>query len=385
MYIYIFSFFLSTFFLFIACNIKNKIVGKVFEIMGLLIPCLIGGLRDLSIGTDVNVYVEPLFDLSSNSTTFKQFFNKQWYSVYQYNYVRDYELLFIVIVYVTEKIFNSISVLLFIIELMIIFPFYYGIKKFKIKNDAWIIMLFYYLLFYNIGFNAMRQMIGISIAFFGLSCLINENDKIKFSVFTIIAFLFHRSSLLIMIVYIIYNILNNNKIKNRYIFFGKLKINFKSIIIFLFFLISIFIFYYNNLLLKIMGILNINIYSGYIMDDAIISFNKIIKSFPILLFILLNYKKLKNINNFSFYFSMYLMYFITSNLSSSSNQYAGRISYIFESFLPLLLYLIINVKNKKMLNSIIIISYLIILWYIEFVYFGRSQTVPYIFINNKNY
>ena len=55
MLIYIITFIISCSLLKIANQINNKILKKTFNILAIIIPCILAGLRNTKVGTDVEV------------------------------------------------------------------------------------------------------------------------------------------------------------------------------------------------------------------------------------------------------------------------------------------------------------------------------------------
>ena len=183
MYIYIIAFFMSSFLLKLAPRFnKNKILQLFINLIALIIPCILAGVRNSIIGTDVKSYVIPMFKCATNSKNFYMYMNMKWFSIWTYWEIKQIEFGFSLLVYIVCKLTGNLQWLLFCIQLLTIIPIYLGLKKFKdLKSDIWFAILVYFLLFYNLSLNLMRQFISIGIIFFGTSCLINDrNGKMKF-------------------------------------------------------------------------------------------------------------------------------------------------------------------------------------------------------------
>lgn len=58
---------------------KNKIVKILIISIALLIPCILAGLRHHSIGTDVEVYVQRLFQCAKNAQNFMEYLKMHWF------------------------------------------------------------------------------------------------------------------------------------------------------------------------------------------------------------------------------------------------------------------------------------------------------------------
>ena len=57
-------------------------------------------MRSPMIGTDVQVYVQPLFDLANGSVSFADYQASQWWGVWRYIHPSDYEIGFSFLVWI---------------------------------------------------------------------------------------------------------------------------------------------------------------------------------------------------------------------------------------------------------------------------------------------
>ena len=377
MLIYLICFLVSTLLIYGAEHTKIKFYKKMLMIGGLLIPCFLAGIRSLNIGTDVNVYLKPMFLSAKNSVNFEKYLNSY---VYGLRIVRDYEFLFYSVVYFISKLFDSIHILMFVIQLLIIVPIYLGMKNLnEMKNNIWFGMLVFYLAFFNNGLNYMRQYIGLAFSFWAISCLLKDgkNKLIKCLILLVIAFLFHKSSILSVFIILLYYLFNEKNKKIILIKFGKVKISSKSLLgvcILIFGLILIFnISIIGEYLYTVDGLSR---YSMYTKEFIKIGSN-FIKVIPLLLLVFIYNKKIikNNVNGRLFLFIYYLGYLVLTQL-----QMGSRISSEFTIFSTIVYPLVCDIpekKESKQLLKIIVITYLIIYWWITFVYQGYCETVPF--------
>mgnify|MGYP001021134194 CR=1 FL=1 len=202
MIVYIFGFSLSLLLIGLAQRYKTKDIRfQVLSFFALLIPCFIAGLRDLTIGTDVNVYASPMFDIAKSSSSLKSFLNTTWYMVYVK--ISDIEMGYDVLVFVTAKVFGSVQSLLFLTEMLVVVPVYVALVKMRKQLPIWVGMLTFYLMYFNLSLNIMRQSIAMAFLLLAFSYLFNESRK-GFVVSFIIAVCFHTSAFLGIIVFAIY-------------------------------------------------------------------------------------------------------------------------------------------------------------------------------------
>lgn len=78
----------------------------------ILLPALLAGLRNINIGTDTRLYIEPLFKQAVNSETFRDYYVSEWFYADGYSYatVGEYDLGYI-LVYVTALLTDNLNIL----------------------------------------------------------------------------------------------------------------------------------------------------------------------------------------------------------------------------------------------------------------------------------
>ena len=375
--IYIVAFLSSLLFLKLSflTDKKNKELSKLLQIMGILIPCLLASLRDYTIGTDVNVYVQPLFEASKGHSSFITFYQA-------ITNVKD--ILYLLVTYVCSHISNDIGLLFFVNELLVITPIYIALKKrFKSNSSCVLIgMSLFYLFFYNQSYNLARQSIAISFIILGLAYL-DENKIKKFLVSFLVACLFHNTAKIFVFIFILYKILSSNKINKR------LKLVLELVILSGCCALIFFLPQAINVLqkLNILSKNEVNVYISNFQKDSIdINYiHSIIYLF--VLFIVLIYKKRikSNETKYDYYiFSSFLSFIILQ--VGNTIDFAERIGYYV--FYPILITIVPYViwredskrkitKNDFIITSIVIITF-IVYWYVEFCVLKHSATYPYI-------
>lgn len=388
MAIYIISFIISCICMKISEKYKkNRGVYLIFLFFALCIPCLIAGLRLYLVGTDTNVYVKPLFRFATNTENYLRFLTLSWQGVNEMKYVDNFEKGFSLLVYVMAKITGNFQLLLFIIHILIILPLYFGLKKFKsLENSKWFAMLVFYLMFFNTSLNAIRQYIGIAWVFWGTSCLLNEEDgKIKFFLSILVACLFHNASILGLVIYLIYLIIGYNKKEKKVVVkMSQYVFSINTFVILFLIIFSILLISNSTLIAKILDFLNLSYYGNYINGNVHFALSSIIEMLPIILLLILCGKKfIKKYDNAYFLIINYLLNYIIAQLSSV-NIYAQRIGFIFSIFNIVFFAELVDSfekKTYKTLFKILLIIYMLIFWYYNFVIEGRGETIPYITYN----
>lgn len=394
--IYLVTFLISTILLYLYEN--KKIKGKFIVVIALLLPCLLAGARDLSVGTDTDWYPKLLFDAANSSDGFKNYFNTivyqntGWGLLYK---VSSFEIGFSFLTYIIAKITNNFQILLFVIQLIIILPIYFGVKKYKYINEnklIWLSMLTYYLFNYNWGINAIRQCMAISIIFWGISSFINGDKSkwLKYFMSLLIAISFHNTAIISIVIIFIYYFVKEEKnfFSSNIIISDTKKINLSSIIIVFAFLACIIMISVPNLLRNIILILNVDRkYLNYIGTNFEIVGSSIFL-IPIILIFLMYRKKFKQIYNHNFYTIMYILYMFSIQLSTASSQFGSRISFFFMVFNTIGIPTLASspsIKSNKKINYFIVISTALLYWIYNFMIRNYGNTYPYIFFSQGGF
>ena len=382
MYIYLLVFALSC----ISIAIGNKKSTKnktLFILVGILLPCILAGLRKYTIGTDVNVYIKPMFELALKSNNFNEFLHGQWFHIWTFKTPTEFEIGFVLLVYILSKLFSNLQIILFIIQALISFPIYKAIKKYNaLKGKEWFCMLIYYLLFFNIGLNVTRQYISIAILFYAFSCLINENKHVKFFILMIISTLFHKSALLGLILYILYLCFSKKYLGKYHIPIKSKKIPVPLFFIIIFSIISIFLILNTSFISTILDVLGFDKYIGYIDGNVKLRIKSIIKILPIIILFILSIKTYLKQKNSYIYTFIYLASFFLSQFATAS-EYGGRISYTFDIFNIIFFTLLCYSKKKyRRIKILCVTIYMLFYWYYYFVFTCSNETIPYIFYFN---
>ncbi|WP_225351271.1 EpsG family protein [Levilactobacillus spicheri] len=151
------------------------------------------GIRDLSIGTDVRFYMYPSFQYASVYSSFQDY----WH-------VYNFEWLYAVLSYFTEKVTQNEFIFFGLLMALIVLFFLLYVND-NIDEISSITAFFLFMLsFFNASLNYSRQMIAVSIILFSYR-YIKRNDFIKFGVCLIGAVLFHKTGIVGLIIPAIYN------------------------------------------------------------------------------------------------------------------------------------------------------------------------------------
>lgn len=351
---------------------KNKVVSYLFITLALLLPCLLAAFRANTIGTDVKVYMLPLYNSARRFSGFIQFFTHTII-------LKDF--LYLLLTFVCAKI-GSFPLLLGLLEALVIVPLFIAIKrKYKNGNEILISFFLFFTFFFNQSLNMVRQSISISFFILALTYLEEKKDK-KFMLYSLIAVLFHSSAIVFLPIYFLYKfLLKNNENKSE-----KLLKN----TIFIFLIVVLFCF---PTMLKIANTLGLmsnikySMYSGkYLRTSYDFSFINTFIYLFIFMILRLNKSKIKNnFINSNYYLYSSLISIIILQFGTIIT-YSDRIGYYL--FYPLLLFILpsaLVTKNKKitkneMLYNILTYSIFIFYWIYWIAILNYNNTFPYISI-----
>lgn len=384
MYSYILAFLFSCLFVYLSGTQRNKIVKNIFLWIGLLIPCFLAGFRADTIGTDVKVYVEPIYSAAKASKSIFDYFQHEWYLIWRYKSVKDYEIGFTLLVYLVTKVFGSLSAVLFFIHLLIIVPIFKALEYRRNRLSIWFGMFVFFALNYNVSLNMMRQWIAMAFLLYGSRYLI-ENKRLKYFYVVVLAMMFHTSAIIGGIIYVIYNYVMSDSIRIKIRFrIGNTIFDMSAYKVIAVTAASIIALIVLSLIANILKYIGLSQFVGYINGNIYLVPNQILVRIPVILLFIINYRNIVRKNKEApFWLTMLLVDLVLSQLVSV-NAYSFRISTFFAEYsiisIPTMIKSIPSKGGRKLIVSIIIILYLIFYWWFYFVFMGMHATVPYISI-----
>lgn len=208
MYIYILDFLLICIMGILFVYYKNY--RKLFIFSAFFIIAITLGFRGSSVGEDTKMYLS-IAELSQNlsfSEIIREFPKSTWYvdiDGYHHKIETIYLLYNKIIMTLTGQ-----SQLVLLISALISS---WGFGRFIYDNSSDIFLSTYAFLcesFFMFSFNGMRQILAISIAINSYTCVKNNNYK-KALLLILISSLFHQSSLIYLLMFVLYKIKNKQK------------------------------------------------------------------------------------------------------------------------------------------------------------------------------
>lgn len=346
-------------------KIKNKDLFIKVALFSIFFISLFSGFRNIGIGTDTAVYVEPYFKMAKSCESLIS------------NIKLNGENLdkgFLILNYIASFFSNKIWISLFYIEFCIISLLYLGIYK-SLQYNKYSIVIFmtlYLFIFYTQSLNYMRQFCAMSFLFSGFFSYI-RNKKIKYFIYQCIAYSFHSSSILFIFVPLIWEISNLNNKKTKKIILAVILVSLA---------IGVLAFYFLLDYVTSLNLIN-DIYndrygtdSNYSGIDKIPKTELLIIIFSYLLIYISIKKKILSQNLNYFAFTIHTCYFITY-LTIYYVAYISRMSYY---FLSIDMWILALILSNKQLPKIIKYSFFILViasWYYTYMVLNSCETYPY--------
>ncbi|MCI6062859.1 MAG: EpsG family protein [Ligilactobacillus salivarius] len=355
---------------------------KLLMAISLSFPVAIAAFRADIIGTDVQVYARQLYNIAINSKNFDEFLNMKWYAIWRFKEVSEFELGYTILVYLSAKL-KSFAFLLGCTQFLTIFPLYLSLNRYKnrYKYIVTIGLSIYYLLFFNMSLNMMRQWIAMTMIMLAYVHL-KDSKYVQSTIIFIIAVLFHRTAIIGLGVLITYVLLRKNK-REIFLKFSTKRYNLNIVIFITIMTLLITTVLSNSFRMMLTNLLGLNDYSTYVNGTVAISINQIYTDIPVLLLFLMIWKRRKNIEDYTFLTFCVFSNIVLSQLSSVM-AYSSRIVLYISVFKMLIVPIYLNNlqgRLKKIITLILILLLYSIYWYYTYVIKGTDATVPYVFAN----
>ena len=370
MLIYIGGFALSTVLLIISTK-KENITKYSLAALALIVPCLIAGLRDVSVGTDVQVYLRPMYEAAMKAANYREYLTSSWYHIWLDLYVKDYEIGFRALVYLVSKIGRNLATVQFAIQAFTIVPVYLAARR-NSESLVWISMLVYYLMFYNTSLNLMRQCIAMAFVLLAVQYL-SEEHYLKFFACVMIGFLFHNTALIGFAIGIIY-ILVTRPMQNI-----GWKIDSRNIFTAVILVIGVLLLVKTDIFVYLLEIAGLEKYIIYIDGSTGLMPKQLLTRLPVFLLLLIHWKSsIEKERNYRFYLVMMCLDMIFSQFTSV-NAYGGRIALFFSMFHIISLAYVYSKEEYKKVVRPSLSLYLLCYWLFFFVIKAKDSTIPYLF------
>lgn len=366
--IYIATFLISFLCMYLGRKSKYKIPRYIGSLAAIILPSALAGLRDFSIGTDINEYGNAWFRFSIQYHYDLLFFLK-------FAVGSDIGALYALLNYIISSITDNVHWFYFALSLLTNVIVVKALDDNEDIIDPSFGYLSYLFLFYNLSLNAMRQSVAIALILYGYK-YIKEKKNIRYLIVVLVATMFH-SSAVAAVTLLVIGLLSN----------GKQKLVTKSLMLALCFGFVLFF----PQIIKIFvntGIISTRYFAYAINTKRGGGFERIILlCMPFIIMTSYGIRGYSGLKKEVFNeLSMFLGFSTILSLMAFRLTYAVRVAYYFDIMLAILSpFLMENSKlqfkvQKKHFNSILIISYLLIYWIVVYAIRNSGETVPYMFM-----
>ena len=365
---YLLTFFSSSLFVYLSEKKKHKIEQFIYLAIAFFIPSLLAGVRDYSVGNDVLLYGNYWFEKAVSYNSLVEYLTK----ANEYGIGVGYAF----VNYIASRISSSPHFFYFAYELLLLIILYVGLKPYKKDlNIAYAFLLFFFC-YYNSSLNILRQMGAIVLVLYSYQFVVNKKIW-KFLMVVAVAFTFHSSALVALVVYPCY-IAINSKLKNIF----KILIVGGSVMA---------VFGVENIfnLLGSLNIVSLARYQHYFSDtDVGGRFLRIIYWGIVVALVWISKNKFFMIEKGKYAIFACMTYFslILSILSFVVSTWAIRIAFFFDIgqiiTIPLMGKCFSFKMGRQKITGIILMLIPIIYWLITFIVRNGGETFPYVFMQN---
>ncbi|MBR6041239.1 MAG: EpsG family protein [Paludibacteraceae bacterium] len=356
MIIYIFVFIISIFFVFLAeKSINNKLLFVFFSLVSILVPSLIAGLRDETVGTDIEIYIQEVL------------------SNLQYGIIFDSatELTVAFVVFIGYYFSHTLFGVLFSLSFFSISVVYVAIFLLRKYVKMYYAMFIYLFLFYNESLNIMRQHVALSLSFLLLSLIIRKYYKTAIPI-CVLMLMSHNTAFFVLFPISVFCYLVHKK--------GVVdKCYYLSFVVLVLLIVGIDLF------------INISVSIGLITEKYLMYLSSEEEResglplstlfLPVLCFVVFNFPRKNNMKR-SVLSNTYLFFsyaIIVSRFASLITFWAARMGLYFNIFNVLLLPSMILYKHRsyRFYYRIILTGLVVFNWYWSIVVNNNNGTVPY--------
>ncbi len=344
----------------------QKRISIIFFALAVLVVSILAGVRDLSIGTDIWTYGEYSFMSARKSSNLFQYL-KQY---------MDLDPVYNILTFLVSRFTGNSHWLYFFIGVFIYSFTMLGILSYKDRISPTIAWLCFLFLYYGDTLNAMRQFMGVALAFYGLKFAFEGRYK-TYLLVTVFAVLCHDTAIIsFAIVGILLVLKKSNKM------YTKLTIILGAMAC------CIFYSYITGFLIRF-GIIDAK-YSRYMSTGFSLDFNPLILRLPLLVCILVFYKSFCNgertgsVRKLScsyegdFLVIMLILEMLISQMRSIM-PVLYRLSFMFGMYRMVAYSRVASAvkKDNRIVITTVLLIYLIILWIYQNVIQGNNEIYPF--------
>ena len=204
MLIYLIYYSVSAYFAWLALNTKDRKKFLLCSAISIALPVILAGLRDYSIGVDVQHYLDMprYWNGAVRRGSFMEYFS-------YYHRTGAGEYLFALLLGLVEDITNNYHIFLMLCHLVIVTGVYIGAFRHRDTVNPVFILILFYLLFFSHSLNIIRQYMAMAVIFAVLKDL-EEGRYVKYTVAVLIASALHNTALMALSAMLIHLVLYSN-------------------------------------------------------------------------------------------------------------------------------------------------------------------------------
>jgi len=337
---------------------KNERLTFILISLALLLPAVLAGVRDDTIGTDRLVYGDLLFyDVLDSQDLFH--LDDIWTGWIEPGYIYLNVL--------AGKIYPSVNFFYFILSLIQGACVLAALKVLNIRKYAGFAYGAYLFLFFQPALNLLRQSLAVSVSLLCVALMI-KNKRVLAGIAFLLAMSFHNSAIIIFPIMVIVLVLK--------------KIHSLKVYAVVSMVILGFLAWGGWFVDRFAPILNIEAsrYSDYFAASEVTGFSNTEMVFALLqgLFIFLNYKKFRgNSLTLNFFVFVSVASIPLSQVLMFGGDYVGRLIVLFNWLMIPMYAIVLRLSDRKKTVLAGLSLYVLSFWFYHYIYLGWNQTYPY--------
>ena len=194
---------------YIGFKIKLTLFRQMFNVIAILVPSLLAGYRDTTVGMDLAYYAVPCFNAMCDTYSLKLL-------ILYWGTGLDLEPLYIIYNFVITRYTDDIFWALFVQQLIVLGLVLFTCYKLKKYVSVPCLYSIFMLLCYLQSMSANRQIFAIAIVFYSFYYVIVGKKYIYICIILLATF-FHYSAIIAMPIFWIYNYFKKNEIKKHHL------------------------------------------------------------------------------------------------------------------------------------------------------------------------
>lgn len=338
--------------------------------IAMLVPAILAGVRDPTVGTDLKIYVNGSWQEIIKTNSIQQLVNKA-----ESGYYDASDKGYLLLNYILSYISYDVHIVYFGISLFILFFFFMTVKDNENKVSMPLMTLLFLFLYYNFSLNVMRQTMAMSLCLYSFK-FVEKHKWIQLLICIPIITMFHSTGIFFLfciLVYVAYYI------KNVFVRCAIFALGSLSILLVFFYYEEILLFiithslipeHYSMYIPQEQGVFQTSMLITYLVFEVVFLYAYLIARMPIIK------KKL-------LFYAMFHFIGILMSMLSIVMYDAYRVSLYFlfisiSLFLPRTLFYI-SKRREIHYHAIlfVIISLSIFVWFYVNILNGFNETYPY--------